>query len=609
MQATAQRKPDTRTNDPGTTSSWWTRTDLYALLAIILATTLRIGLIALNWPPTNSDEGTMGIMALHIAYHGEHPYIYYGQNYMGVTEAYLGALFFHLFGGPSLFALRLGVVLMVTGFFINTYLLARFLFSPRVGLISVLTLSIGSIPFLTRQTIATGGSSQTLLFGSLAFLLASWLAVSYRRRASVQTILKRLLAYGGLGLTIGLGMWSDMVVLPVLAMAGLLVLLCCWRDVLTWAWLVVGVGVVIGLMPLIRYDHAQGLNAIDILLGLAHGSNSVAPNTLAGILHNIKSTFLVSMPIATGNPFCPVIEIPQLGDNSAPTASCTFAQASWGTGYGLLLGGAFLITLYKLIASFGRWREDARAVLTGRKAVSVETRDSGEDELANVVEEKRGPIARNAIVSTGARLAQLLLLLSALLALGVYIMSSGPVSWPGFHARYLISLLIATPALLEPLTQLAFVASKRRWQMWTGRAALIGIWGLLLIGTGIAFSEVPAAQVDSQQRQELISLLESKGVHHLYTNYWTCHNLAFASNEKVICASIDVKDGVLQPLHNRVPGYLDQVHGDPQASYVFPDQLPGPIPAAFQHQVSQTGLDHYRIWHIAGYIVYQPSGQ
>ena len=37
-------------------------------------------------------------LALHIAYRGEHPLFFYGQEYMGPLEAYIGALLFHIFG-------------------------------------------------------------------------------------------------------------------------------------------------------------------------------------------------------------------------------------------------------------------------------------------------------------------------------------------------------------------------------------------------------------------------------------------------------------------------------------------------------------------------------
>ena len=54
--------------------------EVCAAAIIAFAAGLRILLIALNWPPTNSDEGVLGILAMHIAYHGEHPLMFYGQD-------------------------------------------------------------------------------------------------------------------------------------------------------------------------------------------------------------------------------------------------------------------------------------------------------------------------------------------------------------------------------------------------------------------------------------------------------------------------------------------------------------------------------------------------
>src|SRR5260221_10493396 len=94
-----------------------------ALAIIICAALFRLVLFAEGWPLVNSDEATMGIMARHIAYNGEHPIFFYGQNYMGALEAYLGAALFHLFG-PSLFSLRLGLLILFILFLVSTYLLA-----------------------------------------------------------------------------------------------------------------------------------------------------------------------------------------------------------------------------------------------------------------------------------------------------------------------------------------------------------------------------------------------------------------------------------------------------------------------------------------------------
>jgi hypothetical protein len=64
------------------------------LLLIIGAVLLRVVLISNGWPGINSDEATMGLNALHILTRGERPIFFYGQNYLGTIEAYLGAFFF-----------------------------------------------------------------------------------------------------------------------------------------------------------------------------------------------------------------------------------------------------------------------------------------------------------------------------------------------------------------------------------------------------------------------------------------------------------------------------------------------------------------------------------
>ena len=578
--------------------------DIYAAIVIALATALRVILLALNWPPTNSDEGTMAIMALNITYHGAHPYIYYGQNYMGVIEAYLGALFFHLLGGPSLFALRLGVVLMVTLFFMSTYLLARLLFTPGLALLTLLVLSVGSIPFLTRQTIATGGSTQTLLFGSLAFLCVAWLTLNYQRplpRPLHTTFLRRLVVYALLGLIIGLGLWSDMVVLPFFAMAGLLLLLFCWREVFTWAWLVLLATLSVGIQPLVRYDLVQGLNPLQILLGLMHGSDAPAPHTISGILHGIKETILISIPTATGNPFCPVIEIPQLGDNTPPSITCTLAHATWGGGYLVLLAGGLIVTILTL------WR--------------LRTQMKGQE-----LQERRRSVVR--------RMAQLLMQGAALLTLSAYAVSSGPVSWPAFHARYLIGLLIVTPALIEPLWHAASGDSsttvplfakqqyslnimhlRRVWyssspfRTFASRAILILLWCTLLAGTLLTFGEVPAAITANQQRLDLIHNLEHLHIQHIYTDYWSCNNIAFASDEQVICGVVDTH---LQPSHNRAPGYYEKVHADIHAAYVFPVSSPLSLAssdglAAAAQMVATARPGQYHTYTFDGYVVYLPA--
>lgn len=553
------------------------RYDRIAAVIIAFAASIRILLDALGWPPTNSDEGVMAIMATNIAYRGVHPLMFYGQNYMGTIEAYLGAGFFHLFGGPSLFALRLGVILLVTLFLICMYLLTRLLFSKPLAIVTLLVLSVGSIPMLTRQMIATGGSSQTLFFGSLAFLLAAWLSSTYKEHQSLSMKCQRVVIYMVWGLAIGLALWSDMVVLPFLAMAALLLLLFCWRELLVWGWLVVLSSMIVGITPLISYDLARNLSSWKVLTNLVHGRNIVVPQTWPGIFHNIISTVQVSIPTATGNPFCPVVEIRPLGDNAPHSFQCTLIHTSWGGGYLLLLACALGITLHAL------WYLQFRGK-------SLHTQ-------------------HQVLVCYVARL---LLLGAVVLTIYVYTLSAAPVDMPGFHARYLVSLLIATPALIFPLWNAASkfrpVQTFERIKVYACRSILALIWSLLLVGTVIAFSEVPGARAADQQRQDLIHNLVRIGATHFYTEYWTCYNLIFASHERVVCA---ILESHLQPWDNRIPSYFNTVQADPHAAYVFPldtDMLPlnyHDLPAVEQ-KVAHAGPGKYHRYEFDGYVVYQP---
>ena len=551
--------------------------EFYALAIIVFAIGLRIFLLAMGWPPTDSDEGTMGIMARHIAYRGEHPYVFYGQNYMGTIEAHVGAVFFHLIG-PSLFSLRLSVILCVTLFLISTYLLASLLYSKKVALVTLALLSFGSIYTITRETLATGGSTQTLLFGSLAFLLASWLSLTYIRGASLRTKLLRFVGYIFWGLVLGLGFWSDMIVLPFFACAVLLMVIFCWRDLL-WAWVGVLGGFIVGAYPILIYSIQaanSGNSVLKTLFGLFQGSTVQAPHGLHQILHAVKGAVLISVPTATGYPFCPVMEQSFLSDNTVQTPLCTLGHAIWGIGYIALLVLSVVLTLSVL------WRIWRQGQFTLRV---VDTRQT---------------IVRS--------VSQLLLLGSAILAISAYSLSSAPVGWPGYHSRYLIGLLIVTPALLAPLWNAASnIYTMKFPQQWLptlikngGRVVLAGIALVYLIGTVMLFSEVPATQAANQRQTDLINHLVAAGHTHIYTEYWECDKIAFESNERIICGVLYPD---LQPSHNRAPNYFNIVHADSQAAYVF--SLGSPQIPLLDKRLA-TSKQKYERSVMDGYVVWQP---
>jgi len=277
-----------------------------AAAIIALAVLLRIVLTLQAWPQTNADEGTMGIMALHIAYRGERPIFFYGQDYMGVLEAYLAAAVFHIFGA-SVFTLRLVTILLFALFLTGIYLLASLLYSKKLALITLALLSLGSVIMLDSELIALGGYPELLLFGTLAFLLASWLAVSSGQYSSLRRQLLRFIALGAWGLVVGLGFWSDYIMLALALISFLLLLVFCWRDLLKGGILFLLLGLAIGAYPLIKYNLMASPNGNTLaVLWRLHNNFSVELARYAlnhnSLIAEIKGTALVGLPSITGAP-------------------------------------------------------------------------------------------------------------------------------------------------------------------------------------------------------------------------------------------------------------------------------------------------------------------
>ncbi len=549
--------------------------ELAALGIIAVSVIIRLILISQNWPWTDSDEGTFGIMALRIAYHGAHPIFVYGQFYMGTLQAYLGAVMFHLFG-PSLFSLRLGVLLLFVFFLVGLYLLTCTLYSRGLALITIAILSFGSNYLLIYQLRAYGGYPETLLFGTLAFLIAARLAISSKMEFTARSLSLRSLAYAAWGLVVGLGLWSDQLILPFVAMAGLLLLLFCWREFLRGIpVLCLVLGLTIGMFPLIIYNlhAAPGKDSISVLLGLQNGGNGLhsGPGIL---LHRAIATFQISISTITGNPFCPVNEVVTLRDlTSAHTLSCTLIHSSWSLVYLLLFICAFLL------AGWMTWR----AWLTWRS--------------------EKGDYSRRQ--DRARYTARLLLLCGGVLAVMLYVPGTA-TNWPGAHARYIIGLLIVTPVVLWPLWHSACMLTREarglvRIRGIASALLLVVIGTAYLTGTVIVFSEVHTAQTYNQQDQSMIMYLKKIKAPHVYAGYWICNRLIFLSDESVICGSVTPN---LHPSHNRYLPYYITVKNDPHSAYVL---TYGEYRVVLQHWVKLNPTE-YHVTLFEGYYITQPIG-
>lgn len=557
--------------------------ELAALGIIAFTVLLRILLIANGWPETDSDEGTMGLEAMHIAFRGEHPVFLYGQNYMGMIEAYVGAFLFRLFG-VSLFNLRLGMILLFTLFLVSMYCLTSLLYSKKLALLTLALLSVGARNVLLPEIRAVGGAMETLLFGSLVMLLASWLALTAGADLLPKKRRLRLLAYTCWGLATGLGLWSHLLVVPFVLTSGLLLLMFCRRDIRSLAPLCLLIGFVIGAMPLIYYNITSPLNQNSLAVALSiQGGNGIAQQvTLA---KQLSGTLLFSLPEATGfSPFCGLQELPLFGPASSQTALCIVTQGSWSLGYIALLIIAACLAIIPL------WK------------------------LWHMHRASREEWASDQHQATIIHMARLFLLCGAAMTLVLFALSPLAAERP-WSTRYLIGLLIAMPAVLWPLwngigirssTSTSAHASRSAWSRWGSKALRIGL--LLLIamtfvgGTLNNLHEIPGDQSLLQQDTMLTHDLLQRNIKHISAGYWVCDRLIFASQEQIICNVVDLQ---LHEGLNRYTPYIAIVKADSTAPYVFP--VGSDFAQAAAHNAVLNSAN-YRRFTLDGYVVYQPVG-
>jgi len=564
-------------------SSHLGRHDVLAFSLILAASIMRGIFIFLGWPWTNSDEGTIGIMALRIAYHGDLPIFYYGQHYMGSHQAFLGALFFHLFG-PSLFALRLGLVVLFALFLASSYILARLLYTRGWALFSLLLLCLGSGYVMARELSAIGGYTETLLFGSLLFVLSALLVLTYRPRSFRWW---RVALYLLWGLVAGCALWSDLLIAPFVCMSGVVLFVVCWREFLHgWPVLLLLLGLGMGAFPLLYYNlHAlPGQDSWSVLNSM-RGSQLSWSQKITGLLNTIR----ISIPLMTGEPFCPLYgKFVYLAPVVQYTRRCQVLMDLWGFGY----CAVFLIAL--CLACWTLWRTWRQ----GRQAPG---------------EEQAQLQWRRAILHAG-------LLGAALLTIYMYAFSNGSLHDPDVHARYVIGLLVCLPALFWWLWQgITAQIEKKRWPALVGKGgcALILTYVLVmsLIGPFLtAFGEVPQAIEIARRNERIVNTLVQLGVKSIYTDYWGCNKFSFLSQERIACVGVSDE---LKPGRNRVPGYLELVQHDPKAAYLFSASskyVPGTdispansvVHKNIERYFQQTGRKYKRI-SLEGYWLYLPQ--
>lgn len=541
---------------------------LGATTLITLAVLFRTILVIFHFPEMNSDEGKMGIAGMHIAFQGQFLIYHYGQDYLGVLEAYLAVPFFRLFGVSDL-TLRIGMLLMFALFMAVMYWLTSMLYSKRLALATLFLLSFATTDMLIEQLRAIGGAMELILFAALMMALAYRLAATAGEQR-----LGRYLTYFAWGWTAGIALWVHILVLPFVLGSGLLLLVFCYREWRTKALLYLFVGFVVGGFLLI-----PGYTSITHALVMQSGA-TVLPNATPAQLSNLPfkqlvSTFLWGIPLTTWfQPVCSYTDLPYFTAGDPSTLSCSLLQGAWSGGYLLLLGSGLVL------AGSACWKLWKQRWAQGQE----------------LSPEKRQEAVR--------QFTRFMLLFIALLVIFLYVHSplSGlkPVS-----TRYLVGLLVATPAILWPLWRLTGLEEMhlefRKVTQWLGRIALVLVILVILGMTAWTVTTVPAAYADEQQQMQLITDLTNRHFTRVYLEYWTCYRLLFQSQEHILCGSPPYPPTIGGDPY---PPDARAVQATPNAPFLFPADSTTEI-AEFEQYNREHGKQ-FQKYTLDGMVLYVP---
>jgi hypothetical protein len=247
---------------------------LVPALIVALSAAYKLVLLAFSAVPFNGDEAIVALMARHIL-QGERPIFFYGQAYLGATDAWLVALSFAIFG-ESVLAVRLVQVGLFAGVVFTTYLLAKRYVQSEWGARAAMLWMALPPTLVTLYTTATlGGYAETLLLGNVLLLMADggWLLGAGRWRMA------RWLIFG---LVAGFAFYTFPLILIYLIPIGLRLLyrlrLRAWHS-----YLIALVGFAIGAAPWWLALIQSGGVLLAEMTGAAVAGSVEAPNIIGSL--------------------------------------------------------------------------------------------------------------------------------------------------------------------------------------------------------------------------------------------------------------------------------------------------------------------------------------
>ncbi|MFI7577250.1 ArnT family glycosyltransferase [Micromonospora sp. NPDC049497] len=480
------------------------RPALVALLLGVAGVAYRLVLTLATVPPSNSDEATFGLIALHIAQGREFPVFLYGQRYMGVLESYLAAPGIAI-AGPSWPVLRLPLLALYALFLWLVHRLTRRIASPWFATFVVGLLALGSERVVRDQLTVVGGRPEVKV-AVLAMLLVT---VGLARG----TVRHRRLAVGAFGLLAGLAVWSDWLILPYLGVAGLVLLWVARRELLGWPGLLLVVGFAVGVAPMIR-------------------GNLVAPpgEDSLSVFREI-STRAGSMPTWSERVRGALLEGVPLAHNLCPIDGC----APWARWFGLLYPVLLVIAAVVAVVAYARAAGPGRA----RRVAPVVHLALVVGAAATLLSYARSPSAATDPLGNARYLSLLQLSLPAVL-------------WPVWLAA--VACWRGTVGVLGRLAGAVATA---------GLAALAA--ATLVVTVLFATTGTQEGRDEERGARELADAVRAGGPREVYGDYWTCNRLIFNTGEDVVCG---VLDGGFTPGQNRYSAYWRQVARATRPGYV-----------------------------------------
>ncbi|MGA4686689.1 DUF423 domain-containing protein [Micromonospora sp. AB353] len=547
---------------------------LLALLVGFAGVGYRLALLFADVPPTNSDEATMGLAALHIARGDGFPVWFYGQAYMGTLEAYLAAPLVAL-AGPSVLVLRLPTLALYALFLLLSWRLTRRLGGDRwYALLVVAVLALGADRVVKNQLIAGGGYPELNPAGAALALLTVGLCVNGPGA--------RLPRWAAWGLVSGVLLWVDPLILPYVLTLGVLLVAWRWRELAGRAGMVLAGTLLLGAAPMLADSIRHGRNPMAAVLA-AGGAGSPAEwaDRLYGAL-------VLGPPLAMG--FC-------------SPGRCATWQLWWAVAFPVLLVLAALTAWHALRRASGdpgsaeRVSAGVRLALLGGAAGVL---------AAYAVSNAAGqtPIESSRYLSCLAVAVPALLwpLWQAARPLAEVAASDRPAE------RQFAEVAVSEEGGYRHLPEVESIkATGGRAAGRTARVAGVGALAVLagVLGTGVAATvdvvrAAPAVHAEADRHRSLVDTLGALDVRNVRGGYWTCNRLTFATGENVVCA---VVDDDLTPGFDRLPAYRREVSADPDAAWVAP--AGSPLAARLDERVgAESGaLD---VVTVAGWRIYLP---